>query len=635
VLLAAIGALAVWSHGPAAPYRQTPAAKTTAPARLPLAALAPVSRGLGQDDVSYWPQRSAEGLFFVNGAQQLRAQFGRGGVLVRSGGVSVGLTLLAYGYGAALRQLPSVAPRVAGDQVEYVHPGVSEWYANGPLGLEQGFTVSGAPAGQPAGALTLALALSGDVRAELTRGGEGITLTGARGTLAYRGLVATDAHGRALHAWIELRGNELLLQVATAGASYPIRVDPFVQQAQLTASDGAEFDELGSSVAVSGRTIVVGASMATIGANFEQGAAYVFVRSGSTWADATQTAKLTASDGASGDNFGTSVAVSGNTIVVGAQHATVAGNLNEGAAYVFVRPGSTWADATQTAKLTTSDAASFDDFGMSVGISGNTIVVGVPGAAVNGGDPGQGEADVFVKPASGWADATQTATLTASDGVSEDLLGSSVAIDGGTIVAGAPAPPISEFPHHGAAYVFVEPASGWADATQTAKLTASDGETGDNFGSAIAISGSTVVVGAPDANILPTNFAQGAAYVYVEPASGWADASQTAKLTASDGAGDDALGTSVAISGDTVVAGAFGATVGANPSQGAAYVFVEPGSGWADTAQTAKLTVSVGGFLDRLGVSVSISGNTVVAGAPGTTVSGNFLQGAAYVLSGP
>jgi len=191
VLVAATAAIAVWPHGLAAPLRQVPVATT----RLPVAALAPVSRALGQDDPSYRAQRSAGALIAVNAAQRLRAQFERGSLVVSTGGLSLGLRLRAYGYGAADQQLAAVAPRVAADRVVYGHTGVTEWYANGPLG-----------------------------------------------------------------------------------------------------------------------------------------AAYIFVRPGSGWADETQTAKLTASDGAAGDQFGTSVAISGNTAVAGAPGATASGNFLQGAA---------------------------------------------------------------------------------------------------------------------------------------------------------------------------------------------------------------------------------------------------------------------------------------------------------------
>ncbi|MCP4373696.1 MAG: hypothetical protein GY797_37185, partial [Deltaproteobacteria bacterium] len=123
--------------------------------------------------------------------------------------------------------------------------------------------------------------------------------------------------------------------------------------------------------------------------------------------------------------------------------------------------------------------------------------------------------------------------------------------------------------------------------TQTAKLTASDGAAGDNFGRSVAISGDTVVAGATGED--DSGSSSGAAYVFVKPGSGWADMTQAAKLTASDGAAGERLGLSVAVSGDTVVAGALGDDDNGNDS-GSAYVFVKPGSGWADMTQTAKLT---------------------------------------------
>ncbi len=141
--------------------------------------------------------------------------------------------------------------------------------------------------------------------------------------------------------------------------------------------------------------------------------------------------------------------------------------------------------------------------------------------------------------------------------------------------------------------MFTEPGSGWANMTQTAKLTASDGAADDYFGTSVSISGNTVVVGAPDANV-GSNNNQGAAYVFTESGSGWTNMTQTAKLTASDGAAGDYFGHSVSISGNTVVVGALDATVGSHSQQGAAYVFTEPGSGWANMTQTAKLTASDG-----------------------------------------
>src|SRR5205807_1572235 len=170
------------------------------------------------------------------------------------------------------------------------------------------------------GPLGLALALSGNLRASVERDRAGLTLTPESGQplLRYTGLAASDARGRTLRAWLELRGQALLLRVDDAGARYPLKVDPFVQQAKLTASDGGAGDEFGVSVAVSGDTVVAGADRATVGANPFQGAAYVFVKPATGWANATQTTKVTASDGAAADVFGLSVAVSGDTAVAGA-----------------------------------------------------------------------------------------------------------------------------------------------------------------------------------------------------------------------------------------------------------------------------------------------------------------------------
>ena len=181
--------------------------------------------------------------------------------------------------------------------------------------------------------------------------------------------------------------------------------------------------------------------------------------------------------------------------------------------------------------------------------------------------------------------------------------------------------------------MFTEPGSGWANMTQTAKLTASDGAADDDFGDSVSISGNTVVVGAADATV-GANSGQGAAYVFTEPGSGWANMTQTAKLTASDGAAGDDFGFSVSISGNTVVVGAPNATVGGNAGQGAAYVFTEPGSGWANMTQTAKLTASDGAAGDDFGYSVSISGNTVVVGARRATATADTRPGGGLRVHG-
>jgi hypothetical protein len=269
---------------------------------------------------------------------------------------------------------------------------------------------------------------------------------------------------------------------ARAAVCAPLDAGDWTQQARLTASDGAAWDNLGWSAAVSGDIAVVGAA----GDDARKGSVYIFIRPGPGWTDMTQTAKLTASDGAAGHRFGVSVALSGDTIVVGASGGS-------GAAYVFQKPAGGWADMTQTAKLTASDGAADDQFGWSVAISGDTVVVGADLYDVSGnnGNFDQGAAYVFVKPGAGWTDMTQTARLTAGDGGTENYFGASVSISGDTVVVGAEG---AVFP--GAAYLFVKPGAGWTNMTQTAKLTAGDGAASDQFGHAVGVAGNTIVVGA-------------------------------------------------------------------------------------------------------------------------------------------
>ena len=196
---------------------------------------------------------------------------------------------------------------------------------------------------------------------------------------------------------------------------------------------------------------------------------------------------------------------------------------------------------------------------MAVSGDGGTVVAGAPYR--DAGGAGRGAAYLFVRPPGGWADATQTARLTATGGADEDHLGHSVAVsgDGSAVVAGAPWNDAGG-PNRGAAYLYARPPGGWTStATFTARLTAADGDDGDELGSSVAVSGdgSTVVAGAPLNDAGGNN--RGAAYLYARPPGGWAaTAAFTAKLTAADSADWDELGYSVTVSADggTVVAGA-------------------------------------------------------------------------------
>lgn len=384
----------------------------------------------------------------------------------------------------------------------------------------------------------------------------------------------------------------------------------WTQQAQLTASDGAANDWFGGRVAISGDTAVVGAFTDDIGANTDQGSVYVFVRSGTTW---TQQTQLTAADGSASDRFGFSVAVSGDTAVVGAHWDDIGGNLDIGSAYVFVRSGTTW---LQQVKLTPSDGAANDQFGVRVALSGDTAVVGANLDNISASD--QGSAYVFVRSGATWS---QQAKLIATDAAANDQFGGSVAVDGDTAIVGAYLDDVGANTDQGSAYVFVRSGTTW---TQQAKLTASDGAANDFFGS-VAISGDTVVVGAYVDDVV-SNTNQGSAYVFVRAGSAWA---QQTKLTASDGAANDWFGSSVAVSGDTVLVSAHLDDIDTNADQGSTYVFRFLGNSW--TQETMRVP-SDGAANDFFGEEVAISGDTAIVGALGDDVGANANQGSAYVF---
>ena len=249
-----------------------------------------------------------------------------------------------------------------------------------------------------------------------------------------------------------------------------------------------------------------------------------------------QLAKLAASDAVSYDSFGNSVAIAGGTVVVGAHHDDDDGS-ESGSAYVF-RTSDGGATYVEVAKLTASDAASDDRFGVSVAIAGDTVVIGATGDDDGGSD--SGSAYVF-HTTDGGATYGQVAKLTAADGAAYDNFGIPVAIAGDTVVVGAYFDKIGGgnghiYYSHGSAYVF-RTTDGGATYDQVAKLTAADAAWGDQFGRSVAIDGATVVVGArsdDDASGCTDTYCNsGSAYVF-RTTDGGATYGQVAKLTAAD-----------------------------------------------------------------------------------------------------
>jgi FG-GAP repeat len=343
---------------------------------------------------------------------------------------------------------------------------------------------------------------------------------------------------------------------------------------------------------------------------------------------------------ASGEDFGEAIAVSGRTLVAGTpNHKAASTDFEQGAAYVLTAPSTDWAHARQIAILKAPRDQSEELFGRSVAISAGTIVIGAPFREVDG-HAGQGAVYVFVKPASGWRHASPPLKLTATRGQTDEFFGESVAISGNTVIVGAPGRQIAGHGGQGAVDVFAIPASRSASPTQLAQLTAPHGMAHNALGISVAVSGQTVIAGA-DLDRVGT-VEQGAAYLFVKPASGWRHARAAAQLTAEQGQARELFGRSVAISHDTVVIGAPDhdgiAPVhgGIVAEEGAAYVFVKPASGWAGSlTQTAQLAASDPGKGAQFGGALAISGATIAVGAPGHTTGKSSEQGAGYVFTEP
>ncbi len=373
----------------------------------------------------------------------------------------------------------------------------------------------------------------------------------------------------------------------------------WLEQQKLTASDANQYDYFGYSVSIDGDYAIVGARYSDMDGPYDnRGAAYIFKRTGTIWA---QQDKLTASDAQPGDTFGCSVSISGDYAVVGAHSH----NSHTGAAYIFKRNGSNW---SQVAKLTASDGAISDEFGFSVSISGDYAISG----AYNDTDFGVnycGSAYIFEKPVTGWVDMTETTKLFAYDPgpTPSERFGYSVAIDANYAIVGADlSSPSPQLDDSGAAYIFKREGIYWNQ--QPPKLTASDASGADWFGCSVAIDANYAIVGATGDDIDAVNGQTGCAYIF--KCIGGPVWIEQDILFASDPFKSDYFGNSVSISGDYALVG----TPGFLKPRGAGYVFrrARVGTTWP---QLEKLTVADINSSDTFGWSVSIDDGYAIIGA--------------------
>ncbi len=512
-------------------------------------------------------------------------------------------SLSSFGYGEDQTAAEKGDLQTNGNRVEIRRQkqNLTEWFVNETSGLEHGFTIAQRPAGSSKDeALRLVMKVKGDLKARADDDGQMLTLSNNKDEkiLQYERLKVWDSEGTELIARMRTdeKVGEVWYEVEDATAIYPLTIDPtftFINEKKITASDGASNNFFGVSVAVSENTVIVGSS-----AN----SAYVFVKDGTNW---IQQQKLTVFDSEPNDRFGASVDISGNTAIVGAS----GDDSSRGSAYVFVRNGTNW---TQQQKLTASDAAISRSFGNSLSIDGDRVIVGASAENFN-----RGAAYIFDRSGTNW---TQQQKLTASDGANGDLFGDSVSINGYTLIVGSSGDTISSNIGQGSAFIFVRNGTSWSEQQ---KLTASDGGRGYNYGNSVDLSGDTAIVGAFRTTV-GSNGVQGAAYVSVRNGTNW---TEEQKLTASDGSHSHQFANRVGINGNTIIVGSHGA----DANRGAAYIFSRNGTIWSEDQKI----ISSDGENDAFGITVAISSDTIIVGSPRDDIGSNTDQGSAYIYSLP
>ncbi|HWG09225.1 MAG TPA: IPT/TIG domain-containing protein [Solirubrobacteraceae bacterium] len=577
---------------------------------IPQAARAQVSAALGASAAAFHVRTVAPGtLSASNSRQGLTSEFTRAGVSVTAPTISLHLSLRSVGFGEGARRRPARAasPTAQANRVTYARGTLSEWYANGPAGLEQGFTVDRAPAPVADEPLTLELALSANARPTVAADGQSLTLAGRRATLRYGNLLSTDASGRVLRSWLSLQDGQLLIRVDAAHARYPLTIDPLIQVGgKLAAIDEQGDGLLGASVALSadGSTLLVGGPRDE---NAAHGAAWVFVREGSAWVQ--QGPKLTGAEAPSEEGgedqcaeespeeagecaFGSSVALSadGDTALIGEPSASsLPGN-----AWVFERSGSKWSPEA----VLTGEGGSWEGrFGKSVALSadGATALVGDPSASAQ-----RGAGWVFTRAGSSWE---LQARLTDVEESHTAHVGRSAALsaDGNTALLGGP----GDSSFKGAAWAFTRSGTSW---TQAPKSLRGEGASGPaHFGKAVALSGdgtTALIGGLTDAE------GRGAVWPFARVGAGFVKQGEKITGTAS---GEPRFGYSVALSGDgaTALVGSPRAELG-----GLVTVLRRSGSSWS--ADGEQLAGSGGFGKGGAGAATAISqdGNVIAIGAP-------------------
>ncbi|UCE60920.1 MAG: FG-GAP repeat protein [Phycisphaerales bacterium] len=389
------------------------------------------------------------------------------------------------------------------------------------------------------------------------------------------------------------------LSVFLFAAALNGQIVEWTETAKLTASDGTEGDEFGHAISIDGDLAIVGAYRDDVGGGYERGSAYIYRFDGSAWVEEQ---KLSVPSPQDADRFGSSVSISGDVAIVGAvwDDCSTYPDNNCGAAYIFRYNGSSW---VLERRIVAADNNQGDSFGYSVSVSGDAVVVGAPGADCVAGDA-CGAAYVFRFNGSTWV---QEQKLTALDAEMGATLGISVSISGIVAVVGAEGDDCGAGPNCGAVYVYRYNGATWVEEQ---KLTAPTPTSSDWFGTAVSLEMDVAVVGAYGADYDAT-VDSGAAYVFRFNGASW-DTEQ--ELGASDAAQDAEFGRAVSVSGNAIVVGAWLDDGAHGPDDGSGYVFRFDGATWTEEQ---KLTASDGASDDSFGFAVAVDGDIAFVGADG------------------
>lgn len=538
---------------------------------LPVVARALVSRTLGASDTGF--RVVHEGPHWRLEGGGVTATFGSRSVQVGAEGRVASLSVAGWGYGRRVGMIGLPRLGADGNRVSYRYPGLVSWYAAGPLGVEQGFTVPRRPAGRDVRPLTIALRVNG-LRPRLTSTGHALVLKGL-GSVVLRegGLSARDARGRMLRSWLQVSGNRILVRVADASARYPLRIDPLIQTGSLTPTGSQGNSVLGS-------IRVLGSTLAVVGKDGGTNAVYVFTKAAGGWINGASVAELTASS--SGDDPGgfASVAISGQTIVASAPDANTPAHpqpfaLSPGAVYVWQEPSGGWSGRIQqAATLVSSPAAGCTELS-GLAVSGREI----DATCFNGGFVYTSFPPMallqFTEPSGGWSGTLhESAKLLAPAGKSL----SDPVLSGTKLIASAGQPDAMD--------VFSQPAGGWSGTVTLTPSAVLAAPRPVYEATQPVVSGKTVFVGSFASQL--DHSGRASIYAFKQPPHGWSGTvhpTATLKYPSSDlnsGPFMAASGRGLTIANTNTYAG-LGPMEHGCPCRSWVRTFTEPTYGWSGT----------------------------------------------------